>query len=81
MPWSMISNLFKESCGDRPKIIGWLALSPSEEQPIRGDVVIQNPYLGPLEQKEHVRGVIPSRTFQNPNQGCVLATVVLPPST
>ena len=69
-------------CGDRPRIISWLGPRPAQ-----GPVLPKrhrgpgNPYLGPLGQREHVRGVIPPQTLQNPDQGCVQATIVHFPNT
>ena len=79
MKWNDHKGMeMNEICGGWPRII-W----PSP-RPVRGPVLPRrhrgsgNPYLGPLGQREYVRGVIPPRTLQNPDQRCVQATVVHP---
>ena len=52
---------------DPEQQVGW-ALSLSEDHSVRGDVAAQNPCSGPLGRRNHVRGVIPPRTFQSPRQ-------------
>ena len=52
---------------DPEQQVGW-ALGPSEDHSVRGDIAAQNPCSSSLGRRNHVRGVIPPRTFQSPGQ-------------